>query len=149
LCSLWHQEVQEQKKEDLLILIAQVQQAHAAYNALDDNQATKGQKKENDKVRMTNLLFSSEYYKEAITINDKKTQKELDKGGAGSNKSFLVEMSTSFSDLLNDDIYGEVVFGDNPHIAGAVLEGLNPNNFNEHNWVTLLALTKEIWKDYV
>jgi hypothetical protein len=136
------------KKDDLLILIAQVQQTHAAYNALDDNETTKAQKKENDKVRMANLLFSSDFYEEAITMNDKKSRKELDKGGAGYSKSVLVDMSLSFSDTLNNDIYGEVLFQENPHIANAISEGLDPSRFNEHNWVSLLALLKEIWKDY-
>jgi hypothetical protein len=74
------------KKEELLILIGQVQQTHAAYNALDDSETTKAQKKENDKVRMSNLLFSDEFYEDAITMNDKKSRKELDKGGTGWSK---------------------------------------------------------------
>jgi hypothetical protein len=61
------------KKEELLILIAQVQQMHAVYNALDDSKTTKAQKKENDKVHVSNLIFSSEFYEEAITMNDKKS----------------------------------------------------------------------------
>jgi hypothetical protein len=149
LCSHYGiKKYRHKKKEDLLLLIAQVQQTHAAYNALDDDEATKAQKKENDKVRITNLLFSSEFYEEAVTMNDRKSRKDLDKGGAGSSKSLLVEMSSSFSDSLNDDIYGEVLFPDNPHIAKAALEGLNPGVFNEHNWMSLLASMKEIWKDY-
>jgi hypothetical protein len=149
LCSHYGiKKYRSKKKEELLILIAQVQQTHAAYNALDDNNKMKAQKKEDDKVRMSNLIFSSEFYEAAITMNNKKSRTELDKGGAGCSKSVLVEMTLSFSDTLNNDIYGEVLFPENPHIANAILEGLDPSRFNEHNWVSLLALLKEIWKDY-
>jgi hypothetical protein len=90
--------------------IAQVQQTNAAYKALDDDEAMKAQKKENDKVRITStLLFSAEFYEEAITINDRKSWKELDKGGAGSSKSLLVDIASSFGDVLNDNIYGGVL----------------------------------------
>ena len=43
LCSHYGiKKYRNKKKEDMLILIAQVQQTHAAYNALDDDEATKG-----------------------------------------------------------------------------------------------------------
>jgi len=140
--------IRQLKKDDLLKTMAKVKQTHAAYAALEEDDTTKQQKKENDKIRLINIFFSTEYYSDAFHMNDKKNRKELDAGGAGNNRVFMSEISDAFNDVMNDDEFGHVLFEDNEHIATKVSEGLDASNCNPHRWDTLLSLLKEIWKDY-
>lgn len=108
--------------------------------------------KQNTLLRIINALFHEDNFSSFSKLNENKTRTELDKGNAGNNKQFHINLSDYVKDAMNNDRIGALIdFSPGEDVGDRISnEGtnFNLNNYLLQTHVKISDAIKELIKKW-
>jgi hypothetical protein len=95
------------------------------------------------KFRLLNVLFSNDYFDDAILMNHIKHKDELDKGKAGRSECLWSSISEAYNNSTNDKEFGEFAFIEDEQIAEFASQ-FDLSKYLKLHWVESSHWVKEI-----
>jgi hypothetical protein len=105
LCSMWNvKKYRSAGKDQLYLIIVQSQQLMGVYPAQDAKLKATKQENQASKICLLNVVFSDNFFKDVVKMNDKKQKDELDAGKAGNNQRLWSSILDEYNDLENEPL---------------------------------------------
>jgi hypothetical protein len=99
------------------------------------------------KFNLLNVLFSDDYFDDAIIMNHTKHKDELDKEKAGRSERLWLSISEACNDSTNDEEFGEFAFIEDEQIAQFASQ-FDLSKYLKLDWVKASHWFKEMVTDY-
>ena len=148
LCSKWNlKKYRGVSRDKLCLVIAQNQQLMVVYAAQAVTVKNKKMELQASKFRLLNVVFSEDFFKRVLKMNDKKQKDGLDAGKAGNTQRLWSSISDEYNDSLNDEVYGVFAFVEDEQIA-EFAETIDIRNYVKLDWMKATTWFKAIVTDY-